>query len=91
MGIPVVGTVTRKVFGTRNDRLVKRYMRLVDQVSAFEDDIRRLSDAELREKTGEFLERIKGGESADGMIPEVFAVAREAMDRAVGIRTGLGF
>ncbi|MDP6602509.1 MAG: preprotein translocase subunit SecA [Phycisphaerales bacterium] len=86
MGIPVVGTVTRKVFGTRNDRLVKRYMRLVDQVSAFEDDVRQLSDPALRDKTGEFLDRIKGGESADGMIPEVFAVAREAMDRAVGIR-----
>ena len=86
MGVPVIGTVGRKVFGSRNDRLVKRYMRLVDQVSAKEDETRILSDAELKAKTTEFRSRIEGGEKARDLIPEVFAIAREAMDRAVGIR-----
>ena len=86
MGVPVVGSIGRKIFGSRNDRLVKRYMRLVDQVSALESEMRVMNDAELKAKTTEFRTRIKDGESASDMIPEVFAVAREAMDRAVGIR-----
>ncbi len=86
MGVPVVGSIGRKIFGSRNDRLVKRYMRLVDQVSNLESGIRAMSDTELKAKTAEFRARIKEGESASDMIPEVFAVAREAMDRAVGIR-----
>jgi len=86
MAIPMVSPVMKKIFGTRNERLVKRYLRVVDEVSAFEDRMRPLSDGELRAKTDEFKRRIAGGESAQAMIPEVFAVAREAMDRAVGIR-----
>ncbi len=86
MGIPVVSKVSRKVFGSRNDRMVKRYMRIVEQVSAREDDIRPLSDAELRAQTDVFRKRIEAGESPTDLIPEVFAVAREAMDRSVGIR-----
>ncbi len=86
MGIPVVGTVMKKVFGTRNERMVKRYLRVVDQVSSFEDDVRKLTDAELKAKTNEFRQRIADGEKAQDLIPEVFAIAREAMDRAVGIR-----
>ena len=86
MGIPLVGTIGKKVFGTRNDRMVKRYLKIVDQVSAREDETRRLTDQELRGKTEEFRKRIANGERATDMIPEVFAVAREAMDRAVGIR-----
>ena len=86
MGVPVIGTIGRKIFGSRNDRLVKRYMRLVDQVSSKEVETRVLSDAELKAKTPEFRERIKEGERAEDLIPEVFAIAREAMDRSVGIR-----
>src|SRR4051812_13999597 len=86
MGFPVVGAVAKKIFGTRNERMVKRYLRVVDQVSAREDDARTLTDAQIREKTAEFRKRIEDGERAQDMIPEVFAVAREAMDRAVGIR-----
>ncbi|MBL9148578.1 MAG: preprotein translocase subunit SecA [Phycisphaerae bacterium] len=76
----------KKLFGSRNQRMVKRYLRVVDQVNALDDSMRVLSDPELRAKTDEFRERIKKGEKAYGMIPEVLAVAREAMDRAVGIR-----
>ena len=86
MGVPVVSSIGRKVFGSRNDRMVKRYLRLVDQVSALEAETRVLSDAQLQEKTAEFRSRVADGENTTGLIPEVFAVAREAMDRAVGIR-----
>ena len=86
MGVPVISTIGRKVFGSRNDRLVKRYMRLVDQVSAREEETRVLSDEQLKAKTVEFRNRIADGEDATSVIPEVFAIAREAMDRAVGIR-----
>lgn len=87
MGVPVVGTIGRKLFGSRNDRLVKRYMKLVDQVSALEPETCVLTDQELRDKTDEFRERIAtGNETETDLIPEAFAVAREAMDRSVGIR-----
>jgi preprotein translocase subunit SecA len=87
MGVPVVGTIGRKLFGSRNDRLVKRYMKLVDQVSALESETVVLTDQELRAKTDEFRDRIAcGKETETDLIPEAFAVARESMDRAVGIR-----
>jgi preprotein translocase subunit SecA len=86
MGVPVITPVLRKVFGTRNERMVKRYLRIVEQVNAHEAQVRTLTDAQLRAKTDEFRARLKQGAKAYDMIPEVFAVAREAMDRAVGIR-----
>ncbi|MCH2148102.1 MAG: hypothetical protein MK095_01570, partial [Phycisphaerales bacterium] len=86
MAIPVVSKVGKKIFGTRNERMVKRYLRIVDQVSSHDDAMRALTDAELLAKTDEFRSRIDAGESSEDLIPEVFAVAREAMDRAVGIR-----
>ncbi len=78
--------ILRKIFGSRNERLVKRYTRVVDLVSAREAETRPLTDAQLREKTDEFRERMKDGEKPKDLIPEVFAIAREAMDRSVGIR-----
>lgn len=86
MGVPVIGTVMKKVFGTRNDRMVKRYLRVVDDVNAFENDIRQLNDAELRARVEKLREQLTGGASADELTPEIFAVGREAMDRSVGIR-----
>jgi len=86
MAVPVVSKVARKVFGSRNERLVKRYLSIVDQVSALEPEIRVLDDSALRAKTAEFKARIEDGAKTRDMLPEVFAVAREAMDRAVGIR-----
>jgi preprotein translocase subunit SecA len=86
MAVPVISKVGKKIFGTRNERMVKRYLRIVDQVSLLDDAMRALTDAELLGKTEEFRTRIAGGEQAEDMIPEVFAVARESMDRAVGIR-----
>jgi preprotein translocase subunit SecA len=86
MGVPVISTVGRKIFGSRNDRMVKRYLKLVEQVSQREAETRQLTDAQLYAKTAEFRARVTDGENATDLIPEVFAIARESMDRAVGIR-----
>lgn len=87
MGVPLFGWAAKKLFGTRNQRQVSRYLEKVGRVNALEDEMRVLTDAELRAKTDEFRSRIsEGGEVAYELIPEIFAVAREAMDRAVGIR-----
>ncbi len=79
--------MAKKLFGTRNERMVKRYLKIVEKVNAFEPRMRALTDPELRAQTAEFRSRIKGGENPLEMIPEILAVAREAMDRAVGIRS----
>jgi preprotein translocase subunit SecA len=86
-GIPLIDWFVRITMGTKNQRDVKRYNKIVDATNALEPEIRRLTDAQLRSKTDEFRTRIAGGEKPYLMIPEIFAVAREAMDRAVGIRS----
>jgi preprotein translocase subunit SecA len=87
MAVPFVGSTLKKVFGTRNDRVVKGYLRTVQDVSALEGSVRPLTDAELRQKTDSFREQLAGGANVKDLTPEIFAVAREAMDRAVGIRS----
>ena len=86
-GIPVIDWFVRMTMGTKNQRDVKRYNKIVDAANALEPEVRRLTDAQLRGKTAEFRTRIAGGEKPYAMIPEIFAVAREAMDRGVGIRS----
>jgi preprotein translocase subunit SecA len=86
-GIPVIDWFVRMTMGTKNQRDVKRYTKIVDAANALEPEVRRLTDAQLRAKTDEFRTRIAGGEKPYAMIPEIFAVAREAMDRGVGIRS----
>ena len=86
MAIPFVGTIGKKILGTRNERMVKRYLRVVDTVNAKHSEIEPLTDQELRERLQQSRERIQAGASATDLIPEVFAIAREVMDRAVGIR-----
>jgi preprotein translocase subunit SecA len=85
-GIPILDWVVRKTLGTQNQRMVRRYLKQVELVSRLEPEVRRLTDAQLMAKTAEFRERISKGEKSIDMRPEIFAVAREAMDRAVGIR-----
>ena len=75
-----------KVFGTRNERLLKQYFRIVAQINALEKNIAPLSDAELQAKTEEFKKRYQGGESIDKLLPEVFAVCREAGKRVLNMR-----
>ncbi|NRA57856.1 MAG: preprotein translocase subunit SecA [Phycisphaerales bacterium] len=88
-GIPVIGPVLNKIIGTRNERFVKKYTGKVDQINSLEAEIRPLTDDELRARFRSFKQRVEGGEKADAMLAEVFAVAREAMDRSVGIRNTL--
>ena len=76
-----------KVFGSRNDRMLKKYRQRVEKIAALEPEVRKLTDAELRHKTQQFRDRLSdGGERMVDLLPEALAVAREAMDRAVGIR-----
>ncbi len=75
-----------KIFGSRNDRVVKKMGRVVDQVNAFEDGIKALSDEELKAKTAEFRQRFTAGETLDALLPEAFATVREASVRTLGLR-----
>ena len=84
--IPLVGPIIQKIFGTTNQRAVKRYTQRVDEISALEESIRTLTDAQLRAKTDEFRDRVKKGERISDVMNDALAVAREAMDRNVGIR-----
>ncbi|MBX3356703.1 MAG: preprotein translocase subunit SecA [Phycisphaeraceae bacterium] len=86
MPVPVFTKLAKLIFGTRNQRMVKRYLRVVRQVSQQEPEVRRLTDAELRDRTADFRRRLSAGERLADLMPEALAVAREAMDRAVGIR-----
>ncbi|HZW19533.1 MAG TPA: preprotein translocase subunit SecA [Luteimonas sp.] len=74
------------VFGSRNDRLLKQLQRIVTKINALEPQMQALSDAELQAKTPEFRERIANGESLDKVLPEAFAVCREASVRVFGMR-----
>ncbi len=84
--IPVVGTMINKVFGTRNERVVKKFVQRVQSVAALEEKYASLTDAELRARTESFRERIDGGEPTAKLLDDILACAREAMDRHVGIR-----
>ena len=74
------------IFGTRNDRLISNYKKLVTQINALEEKVKKLKDADFKNKTEEFKERIKKGESLESMLVEVFAHVREAGVRSLGMR-----
>ncbi len=78
--------VFKKIFGSRNERLVKQYMQKVRAINALEPAMEKLTDAELRGKTDEFRERLAKGETLDQLLPEAFAVVREGGRRALGMR-----
>ena len=75
-----------KVFGSRNDRLLKKMRKEVHKINALEATIEALSDEELKAKTTEFKERVSGGETLEAILPEAFAVVREASKRVFGMR-----
>jgi preprotein translocase subunit SecA len=82
-----VGKVLTTIFGSRNERLLKRYRRIVDQVNQLETEIVAKSDIELRNRTREMREGISAGKiRAADVLPEAFAIMRESMDRHIGIR-----
>ena len=76
----------KKIFGSRNDRLIKQYSRVVRKINALEAGIAALSDEDLRGKTAEFKARVASGETLDALLPEAFAVVREAGKRTLGMR-----
>ena len=75
-----------QIFGSRNQRLLKQYQKIVRQINALEADIEKLSDAELQAKTPEFKQRLASGTKLDDILPEAFAVCREASKRVLKMR-----
>lgn len=82
----MLGKIAKAVFGSANDRFIKKQYKIVQQINSLEDSIAKLSDAELRAKTDEFRTRLKNGESLDDILPEAYAVVREAAKRTLGQR-----
>ena len=78
--------IAKKLFGTQNERELKSIYPIVDQINQFEPRIKPLSDTQLQAKTAEFKERLKQGETLDDLLPEAFAVVREAAWRVIGQR-----
>jgi len=76
----------KKLFGTRNDRLIRQYSQTVRRINALEPEISALSDEALKGKTAEFRQRVANGETLDALLPEAFAVVREAGKRVHGMR-----
>ena len=79
-------SLLKKLIGSRNDRLLKQYRKLVSQINGLEPQIAALSDEQLSAKTQEFRDRHAKGESLDDLLPEAFAVVREAGKRVFGMR-----
>ncbi|WP_395140631.1 preprotein translocase subunit SecA [Schlegelella aquatica] len=75
-----------QIFGSRNDRLLKQYRRVVERINALEPQFEKLTDEQLRAKTDEFKARLAQGETLDDLLPEAFAVVREGSKRALKMR-----
>src|SRR5215510_1887330 len=82
----LLDTILAKIFGTQNERELKRLRPLIGQVNAFEPTIQALSDDKLRAKTVEFRQRLADGETLDDLLPEAFAVVRETGRRVLNMR-----
>lgn len=82
----MASTLMRKVFGSRNDRQVKKYRKTVNKINNLEPEMEGLSDEELGAKTLEYRKRFNQGESLDDLLPEAFASVREASKRVLGMR-----
>jgi preprotein translocase subunit SecA len=82
----MISSVLKSIFGSRNDRLLKQYRATVQTINKLEADIAKLSDEALRLKTDNFKQRFSQGESLEALMPEAFAVVREASIRVLGMR-----
>ncbi len=78
--------ILKSIFGSRNDRVIRRMRKVAEQINTLEPGIAALSDAALRAKTDEFRQRLAQGEALDGLLPEAFAVVREASKRTLEMR-----
>jgi len=81
-----VANFLTRIFGSRNQRLLRQLSKTVDQINALEDGIKALDDQQLSARTAEFKQRVQDGATLDDLLPEAFAVAREAAWRAIGLR-----
>ena len=82
----MVAKLLRKIIGSRNDRQVKKYQKVVDQINKLEPEFQALSDEGLAGKTIEFRQRLENGETLDDLLQEVFATVREAGKRSLCMR-----
>ncbi|MEF8752980.1 MAG: preprotein translocase subunit SecA [Accumulibacter sp.] len=82
----MISGLLKKIFGSRNDRLIKQYLQVVRRINSLEAGIAALSDGALRDRTAHFKERVANGETLDALLPEAFAVVREAGKRTLGMR-----
>ncbi|HMY40260.1 MAG TPA: preprotein translocase subunit SecA, partial [Marinagarivorans sp.] len=82
----MIGNLLKKIIGTKNDRELKRMRKVVDQINALEASVSSLSDEELKAKSAEFRAQHQAGKSLDAILPEAFAVCREASKRIMGMR-----
>lgn len=82
----MINSLLTRVFGSSNERQLRQLNRIVVKINALEPEMEKLSDAQLQAKTEEFKQRIAGGESLDKVLPEAFAVCREASRRVLGMR-----
>lgn len=86
MHLDKISKLLLKIFGSRNERLIKAYSLVAEQASAFEEQIRKLSDEQLKEKTTQFKQTIKNGKNPDEILTEAFAIVREAAHRNIQMR-----
>ena len=82
----MIGTIAKKIFGSKNERELKRLRKSVSQINALEDQMKALTDEQLKEKTSDFKQRVQEGETLSDILPEAFAVCREASRRVMGMR-----
>ena len=82
----MINKLLTRVFGSRNERLLRQLDRIVAKVNALEPEMQKLSDDALKAKTPEFQQRIAAGEALDKILPVAFAVCREASQRVLGMR-----
>ena len=75
-----------KIFGSHSDKELKRISGIVNKIESFDEPMQKLSDEELRNKTAEFKERLSNGETLDDLLPEAYAVVREASARTIGLK-----
>ncbi len=78
--------VFTKIFGSRNARIVRQFQKTVVRINSFEEEFIRLQDSDFKNKTAEFKDRYQNGETLDDLLPEAFALVREASKRTLGLR-----
>ena len=82
----MISNIVRKVFGSRNDRIIKQYLKVVDKINQLEAGLEQLSEEQLKDKTAEYRKRFQDGETLNSLLPEAFATVREAGKRAMSMR-----